>query len=277
MDKANRLTVFHDDNSSFSDHSFEAYDFLRDSFDATLLSATSYLYVGLYKPFSRFYVELDTANTNANTFTAEYYNGSSWASLDGFLDDSEGFTRSGELRWFRAQTDWAETAVNSETKYWVRLRPSADHSATTIQGLNVLFSDDSSLKEEFFEISDFLPNGASSFVAVHQGVRKEIVQSLRNAGRNKRNSSSVKFEKLTEWDLLDIDEVRQAAKFLALEKIFRNVSDQVDDKYQAFKIEFRDKYNDAFSLLHLSLDDDDDGILDTSEAQQIVRVEVRRL
>ena len=54
----NKLTIFDDANSTFTDYSREALDFDRDTFTITLDASTSYLYVGFYKPINLFYTEV---------------------------------------------------------------------------------------------------------------------------------------------------------------------------------------------------------------------------
>ena len=153
----NKLTILDDNNGTFTDFSREGLDYDRDTFTVTLDSNTSYLYVGFYKPINMFYVEVGTANTNAGSFIAQYYNGSTWVSMSDFYDETSCFTRSGFIQWDRGQTDEASTSVNSTPLFWYRFKPSITHSATVINGLNIVFSDDTDLKREFYEISEYLP------------------------------------------------------------------------------------------------------------------------
>lgn len=261
---ANDLNIFHDNNSVFEDASQELNDYGRDSYPIQLISAEDYLYLGLYKPFSQVYVEMKVVNANANTFTAEYWNGSTWNSLSNFLDLSKGFTRSGFLSWSKS-TDWASNAVNSETLYWVRLKPSADHSLTTeIQGLNIVFADDQDLINEFSSISAQLSNlGLTSFITYHQGVRDDVVQAIRNSGTNKYNVDELK--NITKWDFLDSEEVKRGATYHCLSKIFFELSDNVDDKWYQRSKDYNAKGNKALEVYFLTLDKNDDGIKDSYE------------
>ena len=266
IDSRTKLTVFHDDNSVFADYSREAADYLRDSFSTTLVAAEDYLYVGYRKPVNSFYVELETANTNSNTFTLEVYDGTTWTAVD-LHDETNGFTRSGFMAWDKSSM--SNTTVNSSDKYWVRLRPSADHTATTFRGINLVFSDDAMMKSEFFEIdnSNLLPSGESSHITTHVSARNMIIQSLRNLGYIKENSTTGE-QNVDQWDLHDIYEVRQAAMFLALSKIFFNLSDSVDDNWWQKYREYNDKYEESMRLARLSMDLDDDGVEDDEEKRK---------
>ena len=94
----NKLTVLHDNNGFFSDFSNEALAFDRDTFTIDLDQSDDYLYVGYYKPINNFFVEIGTANTNAGSFTGQFYNGTTWTSLAGFFDDSKSLFARRELR-----------------------------------------------------------------------------------------------------------------------------------------------------------------------------------
>ena len=268
----NKLTVLDDDNSSFSDYSVEALDFDRDTFTITLDSSTSYLYVGFEKPINTFYCELGTANTNAGVFTGEFYNGSTWATLSGLYDETASLTRSGFIQWDRNQTDEAATSVNSVEKFWYRFSPSVTHSATVIKGLNLIFADDTDLKREFFEVSDFLPSGETSFILTHVATRDHIIQVLRNSGRYKKDLGGTKKD-ITVFDILDLGQIKLAATYLALSKIFSNVQDTETDMYRQKSIDYYSLYSMAEKNGFLTLDTDDDGITDDSE--RLVRRDVR--
>lgn len=272
------LTVKHDNNGVFADRSLAASRYDIDEFTTDLVAAEDYLYAGLYKPFNRLYLELKTANTTANTLAGEFWNGSAWTSLSNLVDRSVGMTRNGFLEWKRDQTDWAKTTVDGDELFWVRFRPSVDiDPGTEIQGLNIVFSDDEQLAIEFSEINQLLGSNRTSFINLHQAARDQIVQELRNQSEVKRRANATGLANLTKWDLLDIDEIAQAAKYKALEKIFFEISDNTDDKwYQRFN-DYRGLYGQAMQLAFLTLDRDDDGVVDDSERVASRRIVIERV
>jgi len=261
----NKLSVFDDANSSFSDYSTEALDYDRDTFTITLNSSTSYLYVGFYKPINVFYVELGTVNTNAGAFTGEFYNGSAWVALSGLYDETSSLTRSGFIQWDRNQTSEESVAVDSVTKYWYRFRPSVTHSATVINGLNIVFSDDQDLKREYFEASNYLPSGETSHVLTHVAARDHIIQHLRNSGHYKESLATGKAKDITAFDILEMGQIKLAATYLALSKIFLSVQDTQGDVEMEKSKYFMGLYATAIKTFYLDLDLDDDGINDDSE------------
>lgn len=270
----NELKVFIDDNSSFSDISLGMENYIRDTSALPLVALEDYIYCGLYKKFQQLYAELSTANTNAATFTAEYYNGTTWVSLVNFIDESLGFTRSGFLKWDLDQTNWATVAVNSETLYWIRLKPSADFSAGTILGgLNIVFSNDVDMQEGYSTIDDLKASANESFIQYHQAARNEIIQLLRNAGHTKYNNELLN---ITKWDILKPHEIREASKWKALELFFFELSNEVGDKYDQLSQKCANKFSSAFNLYLLSIDKDDDGVLDSNESASVNFVKVIR-
>lgn len=272
------LAVLHDDNGTFFDKSAMAFDYGRDSFVLDLVSAQDYLYVGLYKPFKSLYAEMKVLNTNANTFTAQYWDGSSWTALDNFLDMSQGMTRSGFITWSK-NTSWAKTPVNGDSMYWVRFKPSADFLNTTeVQGLNIVFADDGDLQNEFSQILSY-KQSLLSFITYHQSVRDDIVQALRNKGNAKKDSSTINMslKNVTKWDLLDIGEVKKGAIYGCLAKIFFELSDDPEDKWYQRHKDYTEKANQALDLYYLSLDSNDDGKEDKNEMTQYQSVSLTRV
>lgn len=269
IDPKSKLFVLHDDNSVFSDHSDNAADYVRDNFSVELVAAEDYLYLGYTKPFGSAYIELVTANVNTNSLTLEYNDGTTWQSLS-LTDESKGMTRSGY--WFWDKSVMKSSEVNNQEAFWVRVRPSVDHSPTSVRGINLIFSDDNMLKNEFFEIdnSNLLPPGESSHIVNHVASRNTIIQRLRNLGYIKTTSASQVLD-INQWDLIDIFEIRQAATMLCLAKIFFILSDSPEDTWWAKYREYQDKYEEMFRLARLSIDIDNDGTDDAEEVKAQVK------
>lgn len=260
----NKLTVLKDDGETITDLSNDAIDFARDNFDLQI-GSSQYCYVGFSKPINVFFTAFATANSDTSgTLSGEYYNGSSWTSLSGYHDDTKNFTRDGFITWDRNQTDEAKTTVNSVEQYWYRFQPDVNQLTVSAKGLNLIFADDQDLKREYFEISDFLPSGESSFILTHVACRDHIIQVLRNSGDKKRNSSG-NFEDLTAFDLLEMGQIKLAATYLALSKIFSNVQDDEGDIWRQKSIDYHGLYSMAQKNGFIDIDFDDDGIRDANE------------
>lgn len=250
------LMVVQDDNGSFLDFSADAKDFLRDPFTLDFVALEDRLYIGLYKPFREFYFELSsgTAKTlsyfiNGNPLTVE--------------DDTRDFSRSGFVN-FTQPEDWTVETIDGVEAYWVEISSDLDFT-DIVTGLNIVYADDTDLKTEIRNINLLLAKGDTSFIAYHQGVRDEIIQTLRNGGHLKRKKDSEIIEELTKWDLLDIGEIRNAAKYLCLAKIFFDVSKNNDDKFYGRFRDFQGMYGNAFDTYILKLDTKDDGIYEQED------------
>jgi hypothetical protein len=69
--------------------------------------------------FGSIWVKLNTPANTPMSFSFEYWNGSIWKQI-GVSDGTNGFTQDGFIL-FRIPRNWAETSVNSQTAYWVRI------------------------------------------------------------------------------------------------------------------------------------------------------------
>lgn len=269
IDPKSKLTVLHDDNGTFNNLTEKAADLTRDNFTVQLIAAEDYLYIGYEKPFGSMYLETYTTNTNANSFTAQIYNGTSWVSVD-ISDESQGLTRSGFVFW--TKTSMNSVAVNSLTRYWIRLKPSVDHTSTVMRGINLIFANDAAMVSEFSEItnSNLLPAGEVSHIRTHVSTRNHIMQSLRNhyAKSVTDANSNATQEKINQFDMIDIFEIREAATYLSLSKIFFNLSDSVEDHWFIKYREYQDMYEDKIKVAYLSIDTNNDGVDDANEVQR---------
>ena len=264
----NMFTIFHDESSVFTDHSFDLEDYCKDNVSLTL-QAGDYIYIGLYKPFDCFFVELNTPSTTINSALIEKYDGSNWVNAS-FRDDTKGMTRSGYISFDK--TDMSSTEVNGETLYWIRYSVPVSTTAMIISGINIVFSDDACLKSEAAEVLDdcLYVGGFNSHIVTHVAARNHILQDLINCGFLKGSCDNP--QGYTQFDLLNIQEVKQAACYLALSKIFIRMADSQDSiwfiKYQ----EYARKYEDTMKQVRLTLDSDDDGTADEDEIKAFKRI-----
>ena len=269
-----RLTIFHFDGAAYTDHTRKGGNFGRDSFSLTL-ETDDFLYIGYSKPINAVYINFITANLNSGNLSLEYYNGTSWAAVSGFDEDTDGLSRSAFLQWERdldGDTD-SQPDLSMPLKNYYRLSIDADSSAIEIQGMNLIFADDEDLKKEFFCITDGeILQGADSHILIHDACKNEIIQYLRNKGFSKqRDSSLIGREDIIGWDLLDIHEVREAAKFLALNKIFFNMSDSPDDVWYQKSIYYRAQYESQIQITLATIDEDNDGEIDDAERKRRIK------
>lgn len=273
IDFRNALEVRLFDGTSFSDFKYEAQDFSRDSFDVTI-TADNYLYVGFYKPINAFYVDMLTPNTSLALLSGEYFNGVSFTALRGYLDETKNFTRSGFISWSRNLENESSTKINDSKKYWYRFKVSIPTSKITFNAINILFSDDQSLLMKYNKIlSDEFLDGELNYNKVHATCRDEIIELFRRKGFKKYNESIIStfprmdqsYLQITAWDVHDLFEVKEAATYLALHKIFFDLSDRPDDTWASKSKYYHDLYKESLDRATLSLDTNDDGKVDIVE------------
>ena len=111
------LTTYTDDTTEAGTEGGTAFDVMNATND--------YLYVGLSTKFNGIKFEWQTRGSNYG-LKVEYYNGSTWvtmtANAHGLDDDTNSFGGNGSLSWDSTKvTTWAQNAVNSQTKYWIRI------------------------------------------------------------------------------------------------------------------------------------------------------------
>jgi hypothetical protein len=240
------------------------------------LTDSNYIYIGFYKPVAEIYFEFTTANTNANTLAVQYYStaSSDWASLT-VIDETNGFTENGFLHFTRPvdsndNDDWGETTIDSEELYWLRIQPSVAHSETVYKYVGLLFSDAKSLAMYNPYINDSsMLMGETTHLKMHCAARNQIIQKLFVEGQIKLDSSYKK-TRITGWDVLDKNEIKDAAAYLALSLIYFNLSDQPEDNWAVKSNKYDIMYKELISTIYLTLDKNDDGEIDDTEKLSIV-------
>lgn len=124
-----------DDGGTITDQSAQARDSTQN--DMTLLPATAavgdaYYFGGQGSPFSRIAVVISTAGVGDWVLVWEYWDGSAWTALASLADGTGGLTVTGEsFIDYDEPSDWATTAVDSITDYWIRLRVTSVTTTTT--------------------------------------------------------------------------------------------------------------------------------------------------
>ena len=267
------LTVLHDDNTSFIDHSANAFDYTRDTFSIDYTTGEDSIYIGYRKPFNDIFIAALTAATVLGDISATYYNGTAFTPFDFDLDDTKSITRSGFLNWNLELEDWASTSIDGKTLYWIKL----DFTGTdtvVLEGINTIFSYDNDLKEEYRNIFDYINAGDTSFISTHQAVRKAMIQKIRNMGKTKFKDDLINPVVKNEtvdvniWDLLDRDQLKMASVHYAIAKIFENVIDG-EGLYESITKRYNSKGDAAFNVHLLTIDENDNGVKDSSELRPI--------
>lgn len=245
--------------------------FGRDNQTLTFTTLEDYFYIGFSKPINAVYwdiiAEPSDAHDSHDISTVEYWNGA-WTAVSDLSDDTLGLHRAGFIRWDKDVTDQVENTVDSSTMYWYRINSNEDRVNVEISGINLVFSDDYelSLEQPYISNSEFL-GAEDSHIKTHQAVKKEIIQKFRNKNYTKIDSDGNP-QDINVWDLHDIDEIGLAATYLALSKIYFQMSDNPEDVWGSKSKVYEDKFNKYINIARLSLDTNDDGVEDSGELKQ---------
>ncbi len=122
--------------------SSDDYTFSFDPVDAS--NRGEYLYLGSDSMVSGFNIDLQTNGATAGSLNLdwEYWNGSSWASLEaitGFTDTTSNLTTDGRIYWTENPTNWRPYSLNGATDlYCIRASlnaSSATYSADPVENL----------------------------------------------------------------------------------------------------------------------------------------------
>lgn len=267
MDLRSRLAVIYSDGGAETDFSADAQDFKRDSFDLTL-TTDDFIYIGFRKPINALYAELAIANTVTSSLTLEYFTEDSvWSNLE-LSDDTRAFTRSGFLSWARPENS-AKTTVAGQELHWVRISSNDDIGLTSFQALNLVFSDDNNILDDEPDLVQecFYPQGQTSHILTHLAAKNYIMGRLKTLGYINHTANGE--ENITEWDVLDIYELRLSSSYYTIAQIYFRLSDSVDDQYWVKYQTYIQRYEEAFNLGALRIDQNDDGQVNPDEKRRI--------
>lgn len=273
LDSKTKLIVKHVSDGTFIDYSDKCQDLLRDSFVLGAFDQTDdSLYIGYEKPINALYVEMLVPDAYETELSLKYFNGSTWEDTSTLSDETIGFSRSGFIQWERNQLHETATTVDSVEAFWYKINVAQTlHSTTSLYGISLLFSDDQCLLEEFPRITDdsfYVNQSDKRHTYSHVAVRNEIIQKFRNKDYFIIGHDGVQ-RPINHWDLLNIDEVKQGAKYLVLSKIFLNASDSSEDNYAQKSALYHAQGQEALQLIRLSTDVQDNGLKQTSSYAQV--------
>ena len=262
-----------------------------DDFADFFIGTNKSIDVGYYKPINAIYCEMEP-NLASRKVIVKYFNGTSFVNVSGLSDNTKGLARSGFITFDRDQANQSQTTIEGQNLYWYRITLSStqgepiqsdggeqilteDDVILTSEpgeimlrsyGINLVFSDDRDLHSEYPSVNDH-KGDLRSFIGFHQAARDEIVTDIRNRGKTvKKDNQS--YKKIDQFDLMDFEEVRQASKFKALEKLFFWLSDANDDRYGGRMAYYKRKYEDAKQQAFLTLDSNNDGKVDIEEQKE---------
>lgn len=226
--------------------------------------ATGEIYVGYFKPIRNIYIEMESRQ-ESESLDIQFFDGAGFGLIELVEDRTFGLTESGLISW--PETTQEKTELNGINQYWIKLTTNTPASVS-INGINLVLSNDKDLS--FVpNLSAHLASNETSFIAFHQEARNMIVQYLRNSGKSITGYESIFLKQVDVFDLLDIEEFKQASKYLALHLIFDDLSKSNDDQYFSKAERFWSSYEASLNDRLLSIDTNNNGIKEESESLAI--------
>jgi len=134
-----------------------------------------------------------------------------------------------------------------------------------------LFATDGDLIAAESDIMNYLRAGRNSYKDFHREAQTQMLQSLYQQGY--RDS---KGNRLTKDAVIDSEQVRPWAKYLALQLIFESISNDVEDVFSMKAEKYKALAVKASSLFELKVDQDGDGDAEDDEVIHMASIGVRR-
>jgi len=106
------------DGATYNDHTTEAGTEFGTHFDL-LADTSSYLYLGAAATFGNVAFNFYTPAVGLN-LVLEYWDGAAWTAVAPTSETTEEWVQNGVIK-FNVPSDWAQTAVNGQTHYWLRI------------------------------------------------------------------------------------------------------------------------------------------------------------
>ena len=137
--------------------------------------------------------------------------------------------------------------------------------------MGLVFSDDQDLATEHYGIDTFLDQ-RTSFILSHMSARDKIIQDLEDKGAFNYGYNGQ--ELLTPFDIFRIEELRLASVYLTLSLIFENASDDPEGNL-AYKAKiYRERYERIIGKAQITVDSNDDGIMDEGEKSNKIQTRI---
>ena len=263
-------TILNGISSSIGDHHIEMASFS----DNRVYTSTTDRLIELeyYKPFNAIFVYLPVPSTTENPLINMSFvdpNGRI-ITQDNFTDGTQGLTQSGFIYWKREKD--ITGAFNSGLSV-LKLDYGLDIQVT-FGGINLLFCDKFDLLREYPDLDSLLGISderiiSPQLIRIMESTMLEIEKKVQNSPFWKEDRQYFFTAKeLDRWDLLQINEINQAAIFWTLAKILYFLSDNPGDIYSLKAADYRARGETAFASVNLSLDFNDNGSLDVFEGER---------
>lgn len=267
------IRLIYSDNGTLIDRSLDNQDEVI-TVPMQMVATEDYLYIGQHFPFNNFFVQIDTANSNASVLSVQYWTGkqNSWRTavdvLDGTSSSGATLAKSGVVQfspdedytWYRVDdtneqaAEFLLNATKIYNMYWLRLKVSANLSAgTDLKRLAYAFTRTQQINNLDVSIDEFL----TSFGATKTNWDDEIVTASIQVVNDLRRKNLIRHQ----GEILRFDDVSMATDYRVLALIYSNLGPAYRDK----KFDAMAEYEKMISLSNFSFDQSEDARLSRDE------------
>jgi len=233
------------------------------------LNNTDVIYIGYYKELNQLYFEIITkAVTNAG-LTFSKSNGTDYTIVNSD-DETDGLTKSGFVYLDQLSTS-GQLTENGETLNWIKIE-NTNGAVVSLRLLDLIFNSEDDLMLDEPDIARLYPEGLDSHILSLVASRNYILRKINNSGKYKYNG--IKVFSINQYDIMNVDELREASVYYTLYKIFANIQDGENDVYRQKSQDYLDKFNASFQIFSnsiLTIDLDDDGVTSDLEQEQSIK------
>lgn len=168
--------------------------------------------------------------------------------------------------WF---TDWEYATAGTKV---VTLKINGDTTPVTktyqllvlTEADDMLFATDADLTQDEPDILKYVKLGRNSYKDIHREVQRQIVDLLNRKGYRTTDGAAI-----TKSAVKDLTQVREMAKYLALQMIYNGQSNTVNDIFGLKAAEYQSKYELASQRQMIGLDLNLDGTVDYGEGKNL--------
>ena len=258
-------------NTSFTDHRIEMANFADNrvyvstddnSIEIKFTKALNCVFVHLTTPSSQIHQIVDMTAKKPDGTDIPFTN---------FVDGTRGFSQSGYLYWEPEKDKYDNFQMGQQYTYTFRTDSAIN---ATFGGINLVFCDKFDLLREYPDLDGLLGITderiiTPQLIRIMESAMLEIEKKVQNSPFWKEDRQYFFTAKeLDRWDLLQINEVNQAAVYWTLAKILYFLSDTPGDVYSLKAADYRAQGETAFESVSLSLDFNDNGSLDVFEGER---------
>ena len=225
------------------------------------------------KPFNALFIYMPTPSVNVETIADMFFtkpNGSRIPLTD-YVDGTQGLTQSGYIYWQPEKDVSDGSQAGQEYTLSIIYHTGFD---IVFGGINILFCDKFDLLREYPDLDNLLGITderviTPQLIRIMESTMLEIEKKVTNSSFRKEDRQYFSTEKeLDRWDLLQINQINQAATYWVLGKLFYFLSDSPEDVYMVKSQKYQALGESAFESVNLSIDLNDNGSLDVFEGER---------